>query len=182
MTSADAWADEFRGNVLFHVGHLLVLLTVPLIIVVGVRCMAFDTGPGAWLVVIGGAVGVVGAFILAVDKGALTLVLTAFDTLPDAEFERMEPALQALLDREGWLWMVRLLVLLPLGFAVQAIGLAQAGVIGRFQAAVIVVGLSFLLAGDIEIITSVGALLMGIGYVPMGIRELRGRLEPGPRP
>ena len=40
--------------------------------------MAFDTGPGAWLVVIGGAVGVVGAFILAVDKGALTLVLTAF--------------------------------------------------------------------------------------------------------
>jgi len=176
ITEAEVWAAEFRGNFPFHLGHLLVLLTVPLIMVVGTRCMRFASGRGAWLIFAGGVAGLFGAFILAVDKGALTLVLTAFDTLPDAEFNDTYPALQVLLDRGGWLWMVQLLLLLPLGFSLQAVGLARAGVIGTGQAAVIVWGLLMLLAGDIEIITSVGAVLMCIGYVPMGIRELRGHL------
>lgn len=177
VTDAEVWAGEFRGNFLFHLGHLLVLLTVPPTIVVGVRCMRFTTGPGAWLVFIGGVMGIFGAFVLAVDKGALTLVLTAFDTLPNAEFNQTYPALQVLLDRGGWLWLVQFLALLPLGFAVQAIGLAQANVIQKQQAAIIVIGLLLLLAGDIEVITSVGAALMCVGYIPMGVRELRGRLD-----
>lgn len=177
VTDAEVWASEFRGNLFFHLGHLIVLFTVPSIIVVGVRCMRFTTGPGAWLIFIGGVVGVFGAFILAVDKGALTLVLTAFDTLPDAEFIGIYPALQVLLDRGGWLWLVQLLVFLPLGFVLQAVGLARARVISRQQAAIIVIGLLLLLAGDLEVVTSVGAVLMCIGYIPMGIRELHGRLQ-----
>lgn len=178
VTDAEVWASEFRGNFLFHLGHLIVLLTVPLIIVVGVRCMRFVAGPGGWLVFVGGVAGIFGAFVLAVDKGALTLVLTAFDTLPDDEFRSLYPALQVLLDRGGWLWLVQLLLLLPLGFALQAAGLARAGVIDRGQAVTIVVGLLLLLAGDIELITSVGALLLCVGYIPMGLRELNGRLKP----
>lgn len=178
VTDAGVWASEFRGSLLFHLGHLIVLLTVPLIIVVGVRCMRFTTGRGAWWIFAGGVAGLFGAFILAVDKGALTLVLTAFDTLQDTDFETIYPALQVLLDRGGWLWLVQFLVLLPLGFAAQAVGLARMGVIRRWQASAIVVGLLLLLAGDIEVITSVGALLMCIGYIPMGLRELRGELAP----
>jgi hypothetical protein len=87
VTEAQAWTAEFRGSFAFHFGHLLVLLSVPLIIVAGLRCMQLATGPGAWLGFLGGVLGIFGAFVLAVDKGALTLVLTAFDTLPDAEFE-----------------------------------------------------------------------------------------------
>ena len=82
VTDAQAWAAEFRGNFLFHLGHVLVMFTAPLAIIVGVRCMRFATGRGAWWIFSGGVLGVSGAFILAVDKGALTLVLTAFDTLP----------------------------------------------------------------------------------------------------
>jgi hypothetical protein len=178
VTDAEVWANEFRGNFPFHLGHLIVLFTVPLIIVVGVRCMRVTSGPGAWQVFIGGVAGIFGAFILAVDKGALTLVLTAFDTLPDAEFGRLYPALQVLLDRGGWLWLVQLLLFLPLGFAIQAVGLARSGTISKPQATAIVVGLLLLLAGDIEVITSVGAVLMCAGYIPMGFRELRGELEP----
>lgn len=178
VTDAESWANEFRGSFMFHFGHLLVLFTVPLIIVVGVRCMRYTTGPGSWLVFLGGVMGVFGAFILAVDKGALTLVLTAFDTLPDPEFAGLYPALQVLLDRGGWLWLVQLLLFLPLGFSLQALGLSRAGIIGRHQATVIIVGLLLLLAGDIEVITSVGALLMCIGYIPLGVRQLRGTLEP----
>lgn len=177
VTDAEAWAGEFRRNFWFHLGHLLVLSTVPFIVVVGTRCMQFATGRGAWPIFIGGVAGVFGAFILAVDKGALTLVLTAFDTLPDAEFEAISPALQVLLDRGGWLWLVQLLVFLPLGFALQAVGLWRARVIGKQHAAILVIGLSLLLAGDIEVITSVGTVMMCIGYVPLGIRELRGRLR-----
>jgi hypothetical protein len=179
VTEAEVWAAEFRGNFLFHLGHLLVLMVAPLAIVVGVRCMRFATGNGAWLIFVGGVLGVFGAFILGVDKGALTLVLTAFDALPDPAFEQSYPALQVLLDREGWLWIVQALALLPLGFILQAIGLAKAGVIARWRAAVIAVGMATLFAGDIEVITSVGAVLMCIGYIPMGFEELRGELGAG---
>ena len=178
VTDAEVWATEFRGNFPFHLGHLIVLFTVPLVIVVGVRCMRFATARGAWMVFIGGVAGIFGAFILAVDKGALTLVLSAFDTLPDAEFDGIYAALQVLLDRGGWLWVVQLLIFLPLGFSLQAVGLAWAGVISKSRAAIIVIGLLLLLAGDIEVITSVGAVFMCIGYIPMGLRELRGRLRP----
>jgi hypothetical protein len=82
-----------------------------------------------------------------------------------------------LLDRGGWLWLVQLLLFLPLGFAIQAVGLARAGLISKLQATAIVIGLLLLLAGDIEVITSVGAALMCAGYIPMGVRELRGELE-----
>ncbi len=178
ITDAEVWAGEFRGNFLFHFGHVLVMFVAPLAIVVGVRCMRFATGEGAWMIFTGGVLGVFGAFILAVDKGALTLVLTAFDTLPDGAFEQTYPALQVMLERGGWLWIVYLLALLPVGFIVQAIGLAKAGVIGRAQAALIVVGMATLFVGDIEIITAAGALLMCFGYMPMGVRELRGELGP----
>ena len=177
ITEAEAWAAEFRGSFAFHFGHLIVLLTAPLAIVVGVRCMRFTQGEGAWLVFVGGVLAVLGAFVLAVDKGSLTLVLTAFDTLPDADFEQTYPALQVLLDRAGWLWLVYFLALLPLGFAVQAIGLAKAGVVGKGQATLMALGMATLLAGDIEIVTSAGALLMCFGYIPLGIRELRGELD-----
>lgn len=177
VTEAEAWAAEFRGSFAFHFAHLIVLLTAPLAAVVGVRSMRFTHGRGAWLVFIGGVLAVFGAFTLAVDKGSLTLVLTAFDTLPDAEFEQIYPALQVLLDRGGWLWIVYFLACLPLGFALQAIGLAKAGVVGRGQAALMALGMATLFVGDVEIVTSVGAVLMCFGYVPLGIRELRGELD-----
>ena len=178
VVDAQDWAAEFRGSFRFHFGHLLVLLAVPLIIVAGVRCMQLATGRGAWLGLIGGVLGIFGAFVLAVDKGALTLVLTAFDTLPNGEFEAIHPALQTLLDREGWLRLVSFLPLLPVGFAALAAGLARAGVIGKGQTTLIVVGLLLLINPDIEIISSVGAVMMCMGYIPLGLRELRGQLAP----
>jgi len=87
---------------------------------VGIRRMQVVTARGAWAGFVAGRLGIFGAFVLAVDKGALTLVLTAFDTLPDAEFEGIYPALQTLLEHRGWLWIVWFLPLLPIGYAVSA--------------------------------------------------------------
>lgn len=174
VTDVTAWSAEFRGNFMFHFGHLLVLLAVPLIIVAGLGCMRLATGRGAWLGLIGGVLGIFGAFVLAVDKGALTLVLTAFDSLADAEFAAISPALQSLLDRKGWLEFVYLLALLPVGFSIMTLGMLRAQAIGRTQAAVIIVGLLLLLNPDIEIISVAAASLMCLGYLPLGIKELRG--------
>ena len=65
------------------------------------------------------------------------------------------------------LYLLLLLLLTPM-----------AKVMGKGQAAVIIVGLLLLINPDIEIISTVGAVLMCIGYIPLGIRELRGELEP----
>ena len=173
VTDVPAWSAEFRGNLLFHLGHLMVLLAVPVIIVAGLGCMRLATGSGAWLGLIGGVLGIFGAFVLAVDKGALTLVLTAFDSLPEAEFEAISPALQSLLDKKGWLGFVYLLPALPIGFSVMTLGMLRAQAIGRAQAAFIIIGLLLLLNPDIEIISVVAASFMCLGYVPLGIEELR---------
>ena len=84
ITDALEWAGEWRGVFLFHFGHLLVLFAVPLIIAVSVRFMTLLRD--SWLGLIGGVISIFGAFMLAVDKGSLTLVLTAFQTLPDNQF------------------------------------------------------------------------------------------------
>jgi len=176
VTNATEWAEEWRGIFLFHFGHLLVLFAVPLIIVASVRFMALLQDRGAWLGFIGGVLGVFGAFMLAVDKGSLTLVLTAFQTLPDEQFNNITPALQALLDKAGWLWIVWLFGLLIVGFILQALGLIVAKIIPRWQGVLIIIGLLLLINPDIEIISSVGAILMCIGLIPIGIRELKGTL------
>ena len=171
-----SWTAEWRGNVMFHLGHLAVLFAVPLIIVSVLRFMSLPRGRGAWYGFIGGVLGVYGAFMLAVDKGALTLVLTAFQTVPDDQFAGIVPALQTLLDRAGWLWITWTFIALPLGVIVQMIGLLRERIIPRWQGVSTIVGLLLLINPDIEIISSLGALLMCVGLIPIGIRELRGVL------
>jgi len=176
ITDAAEWAEEWRGNFLFHFGHLLVLFAVPLIIVTSVRFMSLLKGRGEWYGFIGGVLGVFGAFMLAVDKGALTLGLTAFQTLPDEQFINMYPALQAILDKAGWLWICWLFLFLPIGFILQTVGLIKEEVIPKWQGICIIVGLLLLINPDIEIISSVGASLMCVGFIPVGLRELSGAL------
>lgn len=163
-------------QLLFHFGHLLVLFAVPPIIVAVIRFMSLARERGAWHGFIGGALGLYGAFMLAVDKGALTLVLTAFQTVPDDQFDGIIPALQTLLDRAGWLWITWTFIALPLGVIVQMIGLLREKIIPGWQGGSIIIGLLLLINPDIEIISSIGALLMCIGLVPIGMRELRGIL------
>ena len=97
-------------------------------------------------------------------------------TLSDEQFENALPALQTLLDKAGLLWILWLFLLLPLGFIIQVIGLLKEGIIPRWQAVVIIVGLLLLINPDIEIISSVGASLMCVGVIPAGLRELSGAL------
>ena len=173
ISDVNAWIAEWRGNLAFHFGHLLVMLAVPFVIYTSVRFMGLLHGRGAWFGLLGGVLAIFGAFMLAVDKGALTLTLTAFQEVPDPAFAGIIPALQALFERAGWLWMTWGYAALPIGFVIQAIGLLRERLIPKWQGIPLIVGLILLMNPDIEIISSAGALLMCVALLPMGIKEIR---------
>ena len=173
VTTAEQLANNFRHSTIFHVGHLVVLFAIPFIVAALLCFMEDLRGKGAWLRFIGGIIGMVGAIVLAVDKGALCLVLSAFDTLGDEQFHQLVPHLQVVVDRAGLLYIVWLFPLLPVGAIIQAVGLIKAGYVKTRQGVSIIIGLLLLNNPDIEIISSVGAILMIVGYIPLGLRVLR---------
>jgi len=168
---------EFHGNSLMHFCHFLMLLGVPLLIVVATRFMRMLKGRGAWLGFIGGALAVFGAVVLAVDKAALCLVMSAFETLPEAEFVQLQPGIEALFDFRGYLGILYLLPLLPLGFLLQGIGLYRASAIPRWQSLALVVamlGLGVSAAVDVDLFGLVATVILAIGFVPIGLDLIRG--------
>jgi hypothetical protein len=173
VTTAEQLADNFRHSTIFHVGHLIVLSAIPFIVAALLCFMEDLQGKGAWLRFVGGIIGIVGAIVLAVDKGALCLVLSAFDTLGDEQFHQLVPHLQVIVDRAGLLYIVWLLPLLPAGAIIQTAGLMKVGYVRTLQGVSIITGLLLLNNPDIEIISSVGAILMILGYAPLGLRVLR---------
>lgn len=177
LQTVEQLVGRFHNQPLYHIGHLIVTFAVPVIMIAltGIMNLLQDKGKpyGFW----GGILGLFGAFILAVDKGALCLVLSAFDTLPEPEFHSFAPFLHVVVNKAGMLWVVWLLPLLPVGAAIQAWGLLKERFIGKWQAACIIAGLLLLNNPDIEFISTIGALLMCAGYIPWGLGILRGRLR-----
>jgi hypothetical protein len=173
IRTAQQLVERFHNNNLFHIGHLIVMFTVPIIIVSMVGIMNLLQGKGKRFGFWGAVIGVFGAFILAVDKGALCLVLSAFDTLPKDQFAGLIPYLQVLVDKAGLLSVLWLLPLLTFGAIIQTIGLVKEDVIKLWQGIFIIVGLLLLNNPDIELISSIGACFMCIGYISWGIKELK---------
>ena len=177
LQNVEQLVGRFHKQPVYHFGHLIVMFTVPLIMVTQISIMNVLQGKGRQLGFWGGITGLFGAFILAVDKGALCLVLSAFDTLPEAEFQEFVPFLSVIVNKAGLLWVVWLLPLLPVGASMQALGLFKEKFISRWQTVCIISGLLLLNNPDIELISSIGALLMCAGYIPWGVRILQGRMK-----
>jgi hypothetical protein len=177
LQTVEQLVGRFHNQTIFHIGHLIVMFAVPVIMIALISFMNVLQGKGKRLGFWGGVIGLFGAFILAVDKGALCLVLSAFDTLPESQFREFVPFLNVIVNKAGLLWVVWLLPLLPIGAAIQAFGLMKERFIGKWQCICIVVGLLLLNNPDIEFISSIGALLMCAGYIPWGVRILQGRMK-----
>lgn len=173
LFTVEQLVGRFHNNPMYHIGHLVVTFAVPVIIIYFVGTMNILQGKGKKYGFWGGVIGVFGAFILAVDKGALCLVLSAFDTLPEEEFRAFAPYLQVIVDKEGYLFIVWLIFALMLGGIIQAIGLMKEKVISKWQGILIIIGLLLLINPDIELISTAGTTLMCIAYIPWGIKELK---------
>jgi hypothetical protein len=177
LTTVEQLVGRFHNRPIYHIGHLIVMFTVPVIMIALISFMNVLQGKGKQLGFWGGIIGLFGAFILAVDKGALCLVLSAFDTLPEDQFQAFVPFLTVIINKAGMLWVVWLLPLLPLGASIQALGLMKEKFIGKWQTICIIVGLLLLNNPDIEFISSIGALIMCAGYIPWGVKILQDRMK-----
>lgn len=172
LQTVEQLVSRFHNNPMYHIGHLIVTFSVPVIIVYFIGVMNLLQGKGKAMGFWGCVIGVFGAFILAVDKGALCLTMSAFDKLPDDRFTAFIPFLSVIVSKEGLLFIVWLLFALVVGGIMQVIGLMKENIIQRWQGIMIIFGLLLLLNPDIELISSVGSALMCIAYIPWGIKEL----------
>ena len=130
VKNVDDLMARVRHNALLQTGHVLILASTPLLIVVALRCMALSAnGPLAWLGLTGEVSAICGTVVLAAKKGALALTISAFDTLPDDKFAQLRPGLEAVQAKAGWLGLLRALALLPVGFALLSIAMLSAGAI-----------------------------------------------------
>ncbi len=168
---------EFHGNKLLHFGHVLMVVAVPLLITIAIHFMNTLEKKAPWWGFIGGLLAVGGAVILAVDKGALCLAVSAFETLPEAQFQQLTPGIEALFQYRGWLWILWLLPLLPLGFIIQTIGLVRSGIISRWQSVPMLIGSVLMANPDIDIIGLVATAFLGIGFFPYALNLLTSDMQ-----
>lgn len=164
-----------RGNPVLQFAHALVTLNTALLVVVALHLQSLlRAGRGAWTGLVGGAMAVLGACLLAADKGALCLTMSALDAVDDNTFNAMMPGLMALFEKQGWVVLVWGMVLLPLGVAIQAIGLMRSGAWPKWQAGALLAGSLLIAAPDgMEIVNLTAALALLVALAPQAIRLVR---------
>jgi hypothetical protein len=159
-------------NELVHFGHVLVTLNTSLLIVAALHFeKILDQSASAWAGFVGAVVAVLGAIFLAADKGALCLTMSAFDTLPEKEFVQIMPGIMAMFSKKGWLKLLWGIVLLPIGFIIQAIALIKTQTLSPWQGILFLVGALLVSTPDgLEIINLSASIMMAIALVPYGIQ------------
>ena len=161
-----------RRSKLLHLGHSLVLLCTVLLVAAAVYFASIlSKGSAAWIGLIGAVLAVLGAILLAADKGAFCLTMSALDTVPDEKFSAMMPGLLAIFSKKGWMKLLWGIVLLPAGFAIQAIALLITHTLSPWQSLLFLGGVLLVAVPDgLEIINLSASILMAIALVPYGIQ------------
>lgn len=166
--------QRVHNDSLLHFGHALVTLCTGLLVDVAIHFInILKNTTNEWFGFIGGTLAILGTLILAVDKGALCLTMSAIDTLPEEEFVKMMPGLLTMFGKEGWLILIQGLPLLSIGFIIQAVGLLKSSSLATWQGILFLIGVLFIGTPDgVEIINLTAAILMAIAFVPYGIKMI----------
>lgn len=164
-----------RNATFLQFGHALVTLNATLLVVAALDFMSLlDRGSTAWAGFIGGTLAILGALMLAADKGALCLTMSALDTVPESDFVGMMPGLLAMFGKEGWLVLLWGLLLLPVGFVIQGVALLSSRTLPRWQGSLFLIGVLFIGTPDgAEIVNLTAAVLLAVALVPYGIQLIK---------
>lgn len=164
-----------RSAGLLQFGHALVTLNTALLVVVALHFMKLlDHSSGAWAGFLGAALAILGSLALAADKGALCLTMSALEKLSDAEFTSMMPGLLAIFSKGGWLVLLWGILLLPVGFGIQAVALLKSKSLTRWQSLLLLIGVLLIGTPDgVEVVNLTASLLLTIAFVPYGIQLIR---------
>jgi hypothetical protein len=157
---------------LLQFGHALVTLNTGLLVAIALHfTKLLDRSSAAWAGFAGAVLAVLGALMLAADKGALCLTMSGLDTLSEGEFAQMMPGLLAMFSKEGWLVLLWGILLLPLGFGIQAIALLKSQTLPRWQSILFLIGVLLVGTPDgVEIVNLIAAILLAVAFVPYGIQ------------
>jgi hypothetical protein len=177
LVDGAAWISHFNGQNGLHLAHVLEFFAAPVLIVMAVHYMKRLQNHAPWLSLIGGSLSIFGACILAGSKGAFCLTLSAFDLLPADQLTALTPALDLMLQKQGWLVILNLLPLLPFGFLLLGIALFRSAIVPKWQAVIIITGSVLLLNPEIEIVNLSAAILFLIAFVPYTITLIRRSYE-----
>ncbi|MFC2067353.1 hypothetical protein ACFLUO_09985 [Chloroflexota bacterium] len=163
-----------HGNSMLHLGHALVTLCTGLLVVVALHFMKLQNNKStAWFGFIGGVLAIMGALMLAADKGALCLTMSALDSLPENQFAQMMPGLLAMFGKEGWMVLIWGLLLIPIGFIIQTIGLLKSKSLATWQCLLFLIGVLFIGTPDgVEIINLTASVLVAIALIPYGLKVI----------
>jgi hypothetical protein len=172
LLNAEGIIQRARRNKLLQFGHVLVLLSTALLVIMSIRFAELSAGSNAaWAGYTGGALAILGAIFLAADKGALCLTMSALDTVSEEKFSAMMPGLLAMYSKKGWMVLLWGLLLLPLGFAIQTVGLIQIGALSPWQSGLFLVGVMLVGTPDgLEIINLSASILMAAALIPYGVQ------------
>jgi hypothetical protein len=166
-------------NGLLQFAHMLVTLCTAVLIVIALHFMKLVEKSAGWAGTIGGILAIFGAMILAADKGALCLTMSALDRLSEAQFSQMIPGLLAMFSKEGWLVILWGIVFLPIGFGIQAMALIKTRSIPRWQSIVFLIGVLFVATPDgMEIINLGASILMAVSLIPYGVKLIKEPARP----
>jgi hypothetical protein len=162
---------------LLQFGHVLVTLNTALLVVIAMHFLRLlERTSWAWVGLVGAAAGILGAIILAADKGALCLTMTALDTVPAGTYALMTPGLVAMFSLKGYMALLWGMLLLPLGFAILAVALLKTRTLPRWQSALFLAGVLFVGFPDgAEIVNLTASILMAAALVPYGMQVLAPR-------
>jgi hypothetical protein len=84
-------------------------------------------------------------------------------------------AILAMFSRGGWLILLWGILLLPVGFGIQAAALLRSGALPRWQSLLFLIGVLLIAVPDgIEIVNLTASVLMAFACVPYGIQVVRG--------
>ena len=84
------------------------------------------------------------------------------------------PGVLAMFTKQGWLVLLWGIVLLPIGFAIQAIALLKTNTFPRWQSILFLIGVLLVSTPDgLEIINLSASILMAIALVPYGIQIIK---------
>jgi hypothetical protein len=157
---------------LLQFGHVLVTFNAALLIVVALHFMnILENSSAGWAGFLGGVLAILGAIMLAADKGALCLTMSAFDTLTENEFLQSMPGILALFNKKGWLILLWGILLLPIGFSIQTVALLSTGIFPLWQGILFLIGVLLVGTPDgLEPINLTASILMAIACMPYGIQ------------
>lgn len=164
-----------HGNGVLQAAHALVTVNTALLVVIAVHFMKRLEGTrAAWAGLVGAACAIVGACLLAADKGALCLTMSALDSIPETQFVPMLPGLVAIFSFKGWMGLVWGLLLMPIGVFIQTVGLWRASALPGWQVGLLLLSVPLVGFPDgAEIINLMAAVGMAGAMVPYGAGLLR---------